>query len=92
MSLHNFPMDTETCSLSLQSFAYGKQVCKEKVTRYLDTDEIVLKWDGAAIKDAKEKGKGKLATEIVPRSGKLSKSELIRLRRECTIHGYKLGQ
>ncbi|CAG5098607.1 Oidioi.mRNA.OKI2018_I69.XSR.g15818.t1.cds [Oikopleura dioica] len=51
MSLHNFPMDTETCSLSLQSFAY-------------DTDEIVLQWDGTAIKDAQGKDENALFMDI----------------------------
>ncbi|CBY38718.1 unnamed protein product [Oikopleura dioica] len=47
MSLHNFPMDTETCSLSLQSFAYGKLASKEKVTvpRYGRNHENALFMD-----------------------------------------------
>lgn len=51
MSLHNFPMDTETCSLSLQSFAY-------------DTDEIVLMFDANAINAAKEADPNALFMDI----------------------------
>jgi len=44
-------MDTETCSLSLQSFAY-------------DTDEIVLIWDRMAIQSAKDEDPNALFMDI----------------------------